>query len=148
MPKPTEHKTVQARILEYVEAEGRDIGNWRLDIGDSRLEIGDLRLECGVSFGEFYTGETSNWHGRRQIRERREDLDSGSLSNLRSLRFFISGFRGLNRRERRDRKEDLDRPICNRLSPNLRKFSRRLRENRLLVSEHFCDSLSQNFHIV
>ena len=74
MDKPLEHKTVQARILEYAEAIGwtfvsqkerRDIGNLRLDIEDSRRGIGDLRLE---------------------IRERREDLDSGSLSSLRSLR--------------------------------------------------------------
>jgi hypothetical protein len=77
----------QKKILEYAEVGGRDIGNWRLDIGDSRREIGDLRLE---------------------IRERRENLDSGSLSSLRSLRLFNSAFKGLNRRERRDRKEDLD----------------------------------------
>jgi hypothetical protein len=48
MPTPTEHKTVQARILAYAEAIGwmfvsreeaekrRDIGNWRLEIGEER----------------------------------------------------------------------------------------------------------------
>jgi hypothetical protein len=40
MPTPGEHKTVQARILAYAEAKGRDIGNWRLEIGE---EGDDLR---------------------------------------------------------------------------------------------------------
>jgi hypothetical protein len=112
MSKPTEYKTVQARILAYAEAEGRDIGNWRLDIG-----------------------------------ERREDSNSESLSSLRSLRLFNSGFRGLNRRERRDRKEDLDRAISQQAVAKSSgwKFSRRLRENRLLASEHFCN---RRFQIV
>jgi hypothetical protein len=49
MSKPSEHKTVQARILEYAEAEGRDIGNWRLDIGHwGREEAkGDWGFEIG-----------------------------------------------------------------------------------------------------
>lgn len=80
MPTPSEHKTLQARILAYAEAEGRDIWNWRLDIGDSRRAIGDLRLE---------------------IRERREDLDSRSLSSLRSLRLAISEF--FDHEEKRER---------------------------------------------
>lgn len=116
MPTPTEHKTVQARILAYAEAIGctfvseekKVIGDSRLEIGEGkkRRGIGDSKLECGVIVSEFYTGEATSWHGRRQIGDRREDFDSESLS---SLRFSISEFKGFDRRERRDRKEDLDR---------------------------------------
>jgi hypothetical protein len=81
----------------------------------------------------------------RERRDHKVDLDSESLSSLCSLRFFIFEFRGLNRRERRERKEDLDSAIWQQVVAKSadRKFSRKLRENRLLASEHFCDSLSQ-----
>jgi hypothetical protein len=108
MSSPTEHKTVQARILEYAEAihlrdgyggqvgwtflseEKKVIGDSRLEVGEGkkRRGIGDWKLECGVSASEFDTGEATSWHGRRQIGDRREDLDSESLSSLRSLRFI------------------------------------------------------------
>lgn len=51
MSKPTEHKTVRARILEYAEAIGwtfvlqkeggrRDIGNLRFEIGEGKKRTG------------------------------------------------------------------------------------------------------------
>jgi hypothetical protein len=123
MSTPTEHKTVQARILEYAEAIGwAFVSEEKEVIRDSKLDIGD----------------------------RREDSDSKSLSSSRTLRFGNSEFRGFDRKERRDRKGDLDRSIWRQAVAKSadRKFSRRLRGNRLMASEHFCDSLSQNLHIV
>lgn len=57
MPTPTEHKTVQARILEYAEAIGwtfvsREEAEKRRGIGDSKLEIGceceQFRMKGGI----------------------------------------------------------------------------------------------------
>jgi type I restriction enzyme R subunit len=58
--------------------------------------------------------------------------------------------RGLNRKERREHKEGFDWSIWPQAAAKfaVRKFSRRLRENRLLASEHFCHSLLQNSYIV
>jgi hypothetical protein len=58
--------------------------------------------------------------------------------------------RGLNRKERRERREGFDWSIWPQAAAKfaVRKFSRRLRENRLLPSEHFCHSLLQNSYIV
>ena len=85
--------------------------------------------------------ERLNHRGRRK---RKGGMDSESLS---SLRLYISGFRGLNCR---DRKGDYDRSIRPHAAAmsSCRQFWHRLCQNRLLASEHFCDSLSQNFHIV
>ena len=87
MSKPTEHKTVQARILGYA---------------------GAILLRFG------YEGQVGWWFvsrremNHRERRDRKEVSDSVSLSSLCSLRFSISEFRGFDRRDRRDRKEDLD----------------------------------------
>ena len=73
MSKPTEHKTVQARILAYAEAillrygYGGQVG-WTLV---SREEAEERR---GLN--------------RREHRDHKEDLDSDSLCSLRSLRFI------------------------------------------------------------
>ena len=166
MSKPSEHKTVQARILEYAAAIGwtfvsqkeaetrRGIGNSKLEIGKGSLFFEDL-LDAKVrefnpryaeaegalpgKFRHLHTNIYGNRElpggrclNRRERRERIEDLDSGSLRSLCSLRFayaeaigwtlvsqtagFVlrlrrakgSCWRVLNHRERREHKEDLD----------------------------------------
>ena len=48
MNKPTEHKTVQARILAYSEAKGAGIGQWQAVLFHLILLSG-LRLDCAVN---------------------------------------------------------------------------------------------------
>jgi len=123
MSSPSEHKTVQARILAYAEAIG-----WTL-VSEEKKVIRDWRLEIGDS---------------------KKDLHSESLSSLCSLRFFLSEFRGFDRRERRDRKEDFDWSIWQQAAAKFQgwEFWHRLCQNRRLASNYFCDSVSQNLHIV
>lgn len=58
--------------------------------------------------------------------------------------------RGLNRKERREHKEDFDGSIWPQAAAKFPgwEFWRRLCQNWLLASEHFCHSLLQNSYIV
>ncbi len=58
--------------------------------------------------------------------------------------------RCLNRKERREHKEDFDWSIWSQAAAKFPggEFSHRLRENRLLPLEHFCNSSLQNSYIV
>ena len=58
--------------------------------------------------------------------------------------------RGLNRKERREHKEGFDGSIWPQAAAKFPgwEFWHRLCQNRLLASEHFCNSLLQNFYIV
>ena len=77
MSKPTEHKTVQALILEYAEAIGWTFVSQKA-VFVSRLRRAKDFCRRGLN--------------RRERRDRREDLDFESLSSLRSLWLAISEF--------------------------------------------------------
>jgi len=82
--KPTENKTVQARILKYSVA--------------LLLRFG---YEGQVGWIFVSRGELNH----RERREHKEVRDFGSLRSLCSLRFSISEFKGFDRRERKEHKE-------------------------------------------
>jgi hypothetical protein len=86
MGSPTEHRTVQARILEYAEAIG-----WTLV---SQKAVYVLRLRRAKDF-------CRRGLNRRERRGRREDQDFESLSSLRSLWLAISEF--FEHEEKRER---------------------------------------------
>ena len=158
MPTPGEHKTVQARILAYAEAIGWTIVS-REEAEKRRGGIPAPRSsgkhggqECPPSlfFDDLLDAKV------REFNPRYAEAEGALLGQFRHLHTDIYGNRefpvrrSLNRRERRDRQEDFDGSIWPQAAAKfaVRKFSRRLRENRLLPPEHFCNSLLQNSYIV
>jgi len=172
MSAPTEHKTVQARILEYAEAIGwtlvsqKDAEQRRgFDPPSPRLRgtgPEESRAKGRTLFFEDLLDanpSSPNGFAAARVREfnpRYAEAEGALPGKFRHLHTDIYGNleftiqRVSNRRDRREHKEDLDRPICQQAIANSSgwKFSRRLRENRLLASAHFCNGLLQNFHIV
>ena len=101
MPKPTEHKTVQARILAYAEAIG-----WTFVLQKAGFVL-RLRRAKAVFVLRLCRAKGSCRRGLNH-KERRDHKGVSHSESLSSLRLPISEFKGFDRRERRDRREDLD----------------------------------------
>lgn len=98
MSAPTEHKTVQVRILAYaglrrpVAYEGQAAILLRAGYGGQVGWTFVSQKEAAVCVSRRRRAKDSCRRvlNRREHRDRKEDLDSGSLCSLRSLRYFIS----------------------------------------------------------
>jgi len=134
MPTPGEHKTVQARIIAYAEAihlcqgYGGQVGLTILSREEAEQRRG-LRASMKDEVG----------------RMKGSSLFFDDLLDARVREFPVR--RSLNRREH---KEGFDWSIWPQAAAKFPgwEFLHRLCQNRLLASEHICNSLLQNSYIV
>ena len=165
MPTPGEHKTVQARILEYAEAIGwtrvsREEGERRRGF-DPEVPSADRAKGRSLFFDDLLDAKV------REFNPRYAEAEGALLGQFRHLHTDIYGnppspkgyggtgrefpvHSGLNRRERRDRKEAFDGSIGPQAAATFPgwEFWRRLCQNRPLASANFCNSLLPNSYIV